>query len=604
MRKQFFFIAFFLCSTFLTATAQKIVVKDIEGPTVRIKGDLRDIMYADHSSNSSLKARRYADPADPVISYKDRITNMPQYLHDFIDKYVEAGNAVLAGGSSWLSNPSLGEVDTYGRCYYLLKKITGTTTFYFSANSSSTEIKQAAETAYKNLPEKKTEEDLLSSFSPYAFLSLNFDHPEFFWIGNAYDITISGTYGTSYYPGSDHGDLTYTVEFRFYLRESGFDIRNGGIDSYDFQNTTNIANGVQTFNNSVETILTECMKYPSRYDKLVAAHDWLTLHNRYNPYFPNYSQSQIGDTPWCAFSAIKGSNGQEAPVCEGYSRAFKVLCDAMDIPCIIMSGKTSYRGSLEDHMWNYVQMENGKWYAIDVTWDDPAIAGNYNVVSGSESHEWFLLGSTTKVEDGVAFIESHPEQWFENYPSEGSYSWELRPGPELSLTAWNSVVLEKCATPTISYVNGKLKFSCETEGVKFFSSIKDDDIRSYNDKEEISLGVTYTITVYASKSDHESSDIATATLCWIDQTPSTEGITDEDAVTEVRALPVLIQSKGGVVTVQGAADGTPVSIYDIDGKRYGTIAAERGSSTIATTLRPGSVAIVKIGEKSVKVVIE
>ena len=28
---------------------------------------------------------------------------------------------------------------------------------------------------------------------------------------------------------------------------------------------------------------------------------------------------------------------------------------------------------IEAHMWNYVQLEDGKWYLIDITWDDQAI---------------------------------------------------------------------------------------------------------------------------------------------------------------------------------------------------------------------------------------
>lgn len=591
-----------LSGIFFTASAQKIVVGDIESPIVKIQGDLRDIMYADHSSNTSFKARRYADPEDAVVSYKDRIKNMPDYLHDFINKYVEAGNAVLAGGSNWLSNPSLGTVDEYGRCYYLIKEIKGTTKFNFTVGASTSEIREAAKNALEDI--KEGEVDVMNSFGPYAFLSVNFDHPEFFWIGNGYDIDVISKYSISYYPDDDFGDMDYTIEIRFNLISDGFDIRCSGIDTYNFRNTTNLANGVKKFNNYKQTILTECKKHGTRYDRLITAHDWLTQHNRYNTYFPYYTQTQIGDTPWSAYSAMEGNNGQQAPVCEGYTRAFKVLCDAMDIPCIMMSGKTNYQGSNEEHTWNYVQMENGKWYAVDVTWDDPRIDGNSDVVSGSESHKWFLLGSSTDVGEGVTFIETHPEQWLEKYPSQGSYPWDLKPGPELSPIAWTpAIVLGKCAKPTISYAAGKLKFSCETEGVKFISAINNNDIKTY-DTEEVDLSVTYTISVYATKDDYENSELATATLCWIEYKPATEGITDEDAVMEMKAMPVLVQSQGGTITIQGAADGTPIDIYDASGKKHGTAVSEKANATIGTSLRPGSVAIVKIGEKSIKVVVK
>ena len=162
---------------------------------------------------------------------------------------------------------------------------------------------------------------------------------------------------------------------------------------------------------------------------------------------------------------------------------------------------------------------------------------------------------------------------------------------------------EKCATPTIAYSDGKLKFSCETEGVQFVSTITDDDIKSY-DTEEVDLSVTYTISVYATKPGYSNSNVATGILCWVEQQPATENITDEDAVAEVKALPILIQTQGGTITIQGATEGTPIAIYSIDGKQYGSAIAEKDSTTISTTLQSGSVAVVKIGEKSVKVLVK
>ena len=139
--------------------------------------------------------------------------------------------------------------------------------------------------------------------------------------------------------------------------------------------------------------------------------------------------------------------------------------------------------------------------------------------------------------------------------------------------------------------------------MQFNYNIKDNDIKS-GTGEEVDLSVTYTIMVYAAKDGYDNSDIATATLCWIDQLPATEGIVGEDAVTEVKAMPVLIQSQGGLITIQGAAEGTPIAIYGIDGMKYGTAVAERGVVSIATSLHLGSVAVVRIGEKAVKVLMK
>ncbi len=53
-------------------------------------------------------------------------------------------------------------------------------------------------------------------------------------------------------------------------------------------------------------------------------------------------------------------------VCEGYAKAFKILCRQFGIECALIIGQASG----ENHMWNYVKMDDGKWYLVDTTWDD------------------------------------------------------------------------------------------------------------------------------------------------------------------------------------------------------------------------------------------
>lgn len=52
-------------------------------------------------------------------------------------------------------------------------------------------------------------------------------------------------------------------------------------------------------------------------------------------------------------------------VCEGYAKAFKLLCQEAGLESALVVGNAG--GA---HMWNYVKMDDGKWYVIDATWDD------------------------------------------------------------------------------------------------------------------------------------------------------------------------------------------------------------------------------------------
>ena len=162
---------------------------------------------------------------------------------------------------------------------------------------------------------------------------------------------------------------------------------------------------------------------------------------------------------------------------------------------------------------------------------------------------------------------------------------------------------KKCATPTISYSKGELTFSCETEDAEFVSKITDADIKDYFTS-SISLSVTYNISVYATKADYENSDTIQATLCWIEQQPQTEGITDEDAIAEVQAVPVLIQTQGNTITVEGAEAGTEIILYGANGVQLDSVIATTGTASLNASRLSGSVAIVKIGNKTVKVLVK
>ena len=65
---------------------------------------------------------------------------------------------------------------------------------------------------------------------------------------------------------------------------------------------------------------------------------------------------------------------------------------------------------------------------------------------------------------------------------------------------------------------------------------------------------------------------------------------------------MLVTSANGAVTVNCSLEGESVEVYTTDGTLVGSAAITNGSTTIQSGLSKGSVAIVKIGNKSVKVV--
>ncbi|MBO4906395.1 MAG: leucine-rich repeat domain-containing protein [Bacteroidaceae bacterium] len=75
---------------------------------------------------------------------------------------------------------------------------------------------------------------------------------------------------------------------------------------------------------------------------------------------------------------------------------------------------------------------------------------------------------------------------------------------------------------------------------------------------------------------------------------------DLTGVTKVKAMPVLIQREGGVLTIEGAKAGTAISVYDLSGKLISKATATEGVTRVQAETSEKMV-IVKVGEMSVKV---
>ena len=72
-------------------------------------------------------------------------------------------------------------------------------------------------------------------------------------------------------------------------------------------------------------------------------------------------------------------------------------------------------------------------------------------------------------------------------------------------------IVEKCATPTITYANGKVRFACETEGVEYVPTVTCSPNQLQNGN-ELAIGGTFTVNVYAVKEGYDNSDTATMTI--------------------------------------------------------------------------------------------
>lgn len=157
----------------------------------------------------------------------------------------------------------------------------------------------------------------------------------------------------------------------------------------------------------------------------------------------------------------------------------------------------------------------------------------------------------------------------------------------------------RCATPVITYGDNGLVFSCETEGAEYHYSITASDAvkDGFSADGRIPLGASYVISVYASAAGCVNSDVAKATLCFIDAELNTSGI----SLTGQRG--VVVSTSRGSVTISGLADGEQATLYSLGGMALSSCKAVGGSVTLNAGSAAG-VAVVKIGGSSIKVMLD
>lgn len=108
-----------------------------------------------------------------------------------------------------------------------------------------------------------------------------------------------------------------------------------------------------------------------RFENIVNIHDYIVKE---------YKADLSGSD--CVMDLLLDEHG----ACWAHSRAFYLLAQMSGIPCHIVNG----RAGDAEHSWNLVQMDNGEWYHMDTTWDDPITRGA-DVGDTIEYHRYFLM---------------------------------------------------------------------------------------------------------------------------------------------------------------------------------------------------------------------
>lgn len=191
----------------------------------------------------------------------------------------------------------------------------------------------------------------------------------------------------------DISKISMVIEARTIGNTTTYYVKIGPGDNSSYLNSTfKNKQEVEDAEAYIEDIRTQVMSILGPYDnarKIKVVNEWM-IENL------SYDDSEGNINKYNLYGAI----AETRVVCEGYARMFKYIMEGLDIPCVLVSGTaTNSDEETETHAWNYVEL-SGKWYAMDVTWNDPVIIGGGELTESQKSR--YLL-------KGKSFLENHTE---------------------------------------------------------------------------------------------------------------------------------------------------------------------------------------------------
>ena len=203
--------------------------------------------------------------------------------------------------------------------------------------------------------------DLVAS----AYAAFYMDHPEVYWItGYRYNIMSIDNQIECIY---------ITVKERY----------NGA-----YSQLSTVESGISSAVSNIRALRAS----GSRYDTVKAIHDYICNKMTYDYEAAQALMDKNYGEAHCVAPLFGGGNRGKKFVCEGYANSFKLLCEKFNIPAVHIKGNVD-----NPHSWNYVQMEDNRWYGVDCTWDDQSTL----------KYTYFLVGSSSAVFNGKTFGQDH-----------------------------------------------------------------------------------------------------------------------------------------------------------------------------------------------------
>lgn len=176
--------------------------------------------------------------------------------------------------------------------------------------------------------------------STRAYDAVYADHPEFFWLNGAWKAQSSGVIGSQ--------NVKYDIA------------------CYDYWNYTMDKNGyIDAVMTAARDIATQASAYSTDYDKMKFVHDYLVDNVTYDHFCADKDSKTKPKVSSQQSHTVYGALINDLAVCDGYAKTYQLVMNMLGIECEYIDGDAG-----GGHAWNFMKLD-GKYYWMDVTWDDP-----------------------------------------------------------------------------------------------------------------------------------------------------------------------------------------------------------------------------------------
>ena len=198
----------------------------------------------------------------------------------------------------------------------------------------------------------------------------------------------------------------------------------------------------------------------TQWEQIKYLHDYLVLHCNYG---------EEGKLPFTAYGALV----EGWATCQGYADAMHLLLSRAGFETCYTIGRGDNINYT--HKWNYVKLDDGKWYIVDPTWSDPTGKTDPNYIC----YDYFMISDEVILQDhAMKFDNAYYEQ------RDGKPYYYVIPSADSMELSYHNVMGYYCTTYEEAYAATEKQLElCAKNGTNYIY-LRMSDETVYNEVNE------------------------------------------------------------------------------------------------------------------------